>query len=163
MNDFNPNYAVTPGETLKEMLKIHPHIVATALDIDLPRVLTGGLEITDEMAEQLDFSFGPSKQFWINRESQYREQLKKILNGKYLIENGKLEQDLSEYDYRSDVHEIHHIYYFQGKYYRIECVKVGSYSRRELLEQDWEMNEVEKHEEEITYTKTTWIDKSKQG
>ena len=65
---FNPDYAVPPGETIKEIL-----FNEFAENIDQPLnevedLITGEYKINDAMADKLAKRFPATKQFWLNLE-----------------------------------------------------------------------------------------------
>lgn len=72
--NYNSDNVSYPGETLKETIY---YIVAQDINISIEQlegIINGELEITDEIAEKLSHYCG-TKQFWINREKNYREGL----------------------------------------------------------------------------------------
>ena len=78
MCDFKPDYRVPPGETILETIEaknISVSDLAEMLGKDIPwvaRLLIGAEALTPEIAEKLS-QLGPSKEFWLNYEKQYRE------------------------------------------------------------------------------------------
>jgi addiction module HigA family antidote len=81
---YQPDYAVTPGESLKELidsLSMSQKEMATRLEMteqSLVRILKGDQPITYETAERLEMVTGTPASFWNNLEALYREQLAKI-------------------------------------------------------------------------------------
>lgn len=78
---FEPNWASPPGDTIREIVD---HQTATQLELtegQLAQLYKGRLPISDKLANRLEWVFGPSKQFWVNREQQYRETLARLAKG----------------------------------------------------------------------------------
>jgi hypothetical protein len=78
---------------------------------------------------------------------------------KEIMAKGKEVDNDDEYDYESCMWDICKYYEFEGKFYELTCA-FGSpdkgYSIKYLMTQQFSVREVEKHEEEITYTRTIW-------
>ncbi len=91
---FDPDYAIPPGETLKEAMESLDMTqkelsVRTGLTVQsLNRIFKGEQPVTYETANRLELTTGISARMWNNLESQYREQLAKIR------EREQLESDL---------------------------------------------------------------------
>ena len=91
---FLPDYAVPPGETLKEVMEFldmsqRELAVRTGLTVQsLNRIFKGEQPITYETANRLELATGVPAHMWNNLEAQYREQLAKI------EERERLEADL---------------------------------------------------------------------
>ena len=91
---FEPDYAVPPGETLKEVmasLDMNQKALAvrTGLTVQsLNRIFKGEQPISYETANKLELATGVPAAMWTNLEAQYRELLAKIK------ERGQLEADL---------------------------------------------------------------------
>lgn len=94
-NDFQPNWASTPGDTISDILKDRKLSLGNFAKkmnstIDQVRALLHGyISITDEIANKLEKSLGASAEFWKKREHQYREsikRLKKIEEEKWMTE-----------------------------------------------------------------------------
>lgn len=87
---FEPDFAVPPGETLKEVadsLGMSQKELAdrTGLTVQtINRILKGDQPITFETANRLELTTGVPARMWNNLESQYREQLAKIAKKKQL-------------------------------------------------------------------------------
>ena len=70
-----------PGDTIRDIMEdrvITRFELACALDITSNNVLNlinGTLRITPELAQKLSEALGSTKEFWENREKQYREAL----------------------------------------------------------------------------------------
>jgi plasmid maintenance system antidote protein VapI len=83
-NEFEPNWASPPGETILEAAEendLHPDALAVYLNLSLDEMkdlLSGRMAITDEMADNLSGILGGDKQFWLNRDSQYQESLLRL-------------------------------------------------------------------------------------
>jgi Plasmid maintenance system antidote protein len=91
---FDPDYAIPPGETLKEVMESLDMTqkelsVRTGLTVQtLNRISKGEQPITYETANKLELTTGIPARMWNNMESQYREQLTKTR------EREQLESDL---------------------------------------------------------------------
>lgn len=76
--------AIEPGFTIQEMLgskEMNLSNFARAMDIskeDVCLLLSGKIEIDNSLATKLESVLGPSKTFWLNLESQYQENLRKV-------------------------------------------------------------------------------------
>lgn len=81
---FQPNYAVPPGETLKETLNSVGMTQAELAERTgrpkktVNEIITGKAAITSETALQLERVFGISASFWNNLERNYREVLARL-------------------------------------------------------------------------------------
>ncbi|MFZ2632839.1 MAG: ImmA/IrrE family metallo-endopeptidase [Desulfosalsimonadaceae bacterium] len=88
--EFEPDYAIAPGETLKETMESldmgqKELAVRTGLTVQtLNRVMKGDQPISYETANKLELATGVPARFWNNLEAQYREQLAKIKERKQL-------------------------------------------------------------------------------
>jgi HTH-type transcriptional regulator / antitoxin HigA len=76
---FEPDYAVAPGETLKEVL-LDKGISQTALAVragmtekNISQIVNGLAPITYETAEKFEMALGIPARFWNQREQAYRE------------------------------------------------------------------------------------------
>jgi addiction module HigA family antidote len=91
---YDPDYAVVPGETLKETMESldmtqKDLAVRTGLtEQTIIRIFKGEQPITYETANRMELVTGVPARFWNNLESNYREQLAKI------HEKEKLEKDI---------------------------------------------------------------------
>lgn len=80
---FNPDYAVPPGATLRELMAdsyLTPKLVSIMTDLSaetIEGICDGKVPITFEMADSLALAFGVPSSFWNNRELNYRKQLAK--------------------------------------------------------------------------------------
>ncbi|WP_291449677.1 HigA family addiction module antitoxin [Desulfovibrio sp.] len=80
---YDPDYAVAPGETVREVMEsfgMTQREFAMRLDTtaqNLNRIFKGTQGITAEMANKLERVTGTSASFWNNLEGQYRSQLAK--------------------------------------------------------------------------------------
>ena len=76
--------AIEPGLNIQEMLgskEMNLSNFAHAMDIskeDVCLLLSGKIEIDTGLATKLESVLGPSKTFWLNLESQYQENLRKV-------------------------------------------------------------------------------------
>lgn len=83
-NEFEPDIASPPGETLLEVLSDRGMTqAALAKSTGRPRktineIIRGKAEITPETALQLERVLGIPAHFWNNRERQYRETLARL-------------------------------------------------------------------------------------
>ncbi len=75
-----------PGEAILEFLESNSMTrwdLGEDLHLDekeMDRLIYGERELTDEMAAQLESFFGASKEFWMELEKNYREDLEKELD-----------------------------------------------------------------------------------
>lgn len=87
---FDPDYAIPPGETLKETMESLDMTqkelsVRTGLTVQsLNRIFKGEQPVTYETANRLELTTGIPARIWNNLEAQYREQLAKINERKQL-------------------------------------------------------------------------------
>lgn len=83
---FEPNWYSTPGDTIVDILdEIGMSREEFGRRLDLPPapggaaiadlLLDGRMKITDGIAAQFEEILGPSAEFWIRREEQFREDL----------------------------------------------------------------------------------------
>ncbi|MDA3896195.1 MAG: ImmA/IrrE family metallo-endopeptidase [Desulfobacteraceae bacterium] len=88
--EFEPDYAIAPGETLKETMESlnmgqKELAVRTGLTVQsLDRIFKGEQPISYETANKLELVTGVPARMWNNLEAQYREQLAKIKERKHL-------------------------------------------------------------------------------
>ena len=82
--NYEPDYAVPPGETLREVIDsmemTHAEF-ATRLDVtpvSLSRILNGDQPITYQTAERLEMVTGVPARFWNELEANYRAQIAKL-------------------------------------------------------------------------------------
>lgn len=91
---FQPDFAIPPGETLKEVMESlnmtqKELAIRTGLTVQsLNRIFKGSQPISYETANRLELTTGVPASMWNNLEAQYREQLAKIK------EQSLLESDL---------------------------------------------------------------------
>jgi len=87
---FEPDYAIPPGETLKEVMESlnmsqKELAVRTGLTVQsLNRIFKGNQPISYETANKLELATGVPARMWNNLEAQYREQLAKTKERKQL-------------------------------------------------------------------------------
>jgi HTH-type transcriptional regulator / antitoxin HigA len=87
---FEPDYAVSPGETLKEVMESlnmaqKELAIRTGLTVQsLNRIFKGNQPISYETANKLELATGVPARMWNNLEAQYREQLAKAKERKQL-------------------------------------------------------------------------------
>ena len=82
--DFEPDWASPPGDTIVDILKergiLYTQLAAclglsTAYVLELP---DGHEAISHDVAVGLERCLGGSANFWLNREEQYRESLRRL-------------------------------------------------------------------------------------
>jgi len=92
-NDFNPNWASTPGDTIADILnekKLSISDFSKMMNSSISEVnnlLHGYILINESIAQKLNKCIGGSTDFWLRRESQYRsdiERLKGVEHQKWL-------------------------------------------------------------------------------
>lgn len=119
--EFAPDYAVAPGESLREAIE---YLGMTQAEFaqrmgmtpqSLSRILSGKQPISYETAQKLEYITGISREFWNNLEARYREQLQ-------MIELKKQESSFAEFIKRIPVKMLAERGYIQ-KFK--ECVKQG--------------------------------------
>ncbi len=82
--EFCPNWVSPPGDTIADLIveRGWTHIqLAERLGISkkhLDRLVTGKVELTNDMAIRLTAVFGSTQRFWLQREAQYRQQLARL-------------------------------------------------------------------------------------
>ena len=92
--EFSPDYAVCPGETLKEVIDdlemtLNEFAQRTSLTSQsIIRIINGDQPVTPDTANRLELVTGTPARFWNNLEALYQEQLAKI------AEKKRLEQDI---------------------------------------------------------------------
>jgi HTH-type transcriptional regulator/antitoxin HigA len=83
-NKFQPDWASPPGETLSDILRdkaiSHADFARSfgETKTGLDALLRGHVELTAQHAQKLENLFGVSSAFWLNRESQYRQDIQRI-------------------------------------------------------------------------------------
>ncbi len=91
-NEFNPNYAVPPGETLLETIE---SICMTQTELaqrmgrpqkTISEIINGKAAITPETALQLEKVLGIPASFWNSAERNYRETLARLLDQQQLVQ-----------------------------------------------------------------------------
>lgn len=84
IDEFKPDWATPPGSTIDEILEersLSHFQFAKFMDIPIECVdplLRGHLMIGDELADKLGMAFGPNKEFWLQREKQFRKSLNRL-------------------------------------------------------------------------------------
>jgi HTH-type transcriptional regulator/antitoxin HigA len=83
-NSFSPNYAIPPGETLRETLNA---LGMTRVELGkctglshkvIKEIVRGEASISTEMASKLEQALGVPASFWINLEKNYRKSLDRL-------------------------------------------------------------------------------------
>lgn len=98
VQNFAPNWASAPGETLSDIIA-EKHIseaelaklIKTSLN-DVKQLLDGSAGITEEIARHLANLFGMSPAFWTKRQAQYSEDLARLQNLAQTEENNWLSE-----------------------------------------------------------------------
>lgn len=81
---FQPNWASPPGDTVKELLRAMKMDTSTIskraglTNNQLRLLFSGSLKIDDNLAKSLSDIFGPSAEFWLTREAQYRTDIERL-------------------------------------------------------------------------------------
>lgn len=82
--EFQPNWVSPPGDTIAEILEMRGFSfsdLARQLGTSIARaqqLTQGSVEIDQHIAQGLERALGPSAQFWLKREQQYRSDLTRI-------------------------------------------------------------------------------------
>jgi plasmid maintenance system antidote protein VapI len=82
--EFQPNWVSPPGDTIGEILDMRGLSLtdfARQLGTSISRaqqLTLGSIEIDQHIAQRLEQALGPSAQFWLKREQQYRNDLTRI-------------------------------------------------------------------------------------
>jgi plasmid maintenance system antidote protein VapI len=104
-NEFKPDWACPPGDTIQDLLK-EKGWSQSRLRLELglgqeqmTRLLKGDIPISDDIARILARHLGSSKQFWINREANYRSDLARLAEQE---KEKKMSNDQSEKPQISD-------------------------------------------------------------
>ena len=85
-DNFQPNWVSPPGKTIEEILEVRGlSLDAFAIKMNksadyVINLINGYIEISIEIAKELELILGASSTFWINRDIQYRETLTRIKN-----------------------------------------------------------------------------------
>jgi HTH-type transcriptional regulator/antitoxin HigA len=83
---FQPNWTSIPGNTINDILrnkKLSLDEFAEMMNSSIESVkelIQGYISITNEIAEKLEKNLGASSEFWLRRESQYREDIIRLKN-----------------------------------------------------------------------------------
>jgi len=85
--EFNPDWATPPGATISDILleaecpraEFARRMKLTMTQIN--NLLSGQKKIDDTLAIKLESNLGGSRTFWLNRERQYRDDLKRLRKG----------------------------------------------------------------------------------
>lgn len=84
MNNFQPNWASKPGDTIADVLKerrwsINSFAERIGCSKDIASdIISGSISIDTGIAKKLEKALGASAAFWINRENQFRKDLSRI-------------------------------------------------------------------------------------
>lgn len=85
-NQYNPDWTSPPGDTILDILEEKNIGLSELMDkLDIPiydvhLLMIGRIPINDDIAQKLSEFLGGSKQFWINRENNYKTNLKRKLD-----------------------------------------------------------------------------------
>lgn len=97
---FQPNWASPPGETILKILErkgFSKEFFAKQVDLSLGAIgelIIGKHKINPELASKLEVTLGPSSDFWISREAQYRADVQWLLNEGATQENVEWLKDI---------------------------------------------------------------------
>lgn len=82
MKEFTPNWVTPPGETIQDLInerRLDADELQRKLGIsNLESLLSGTMLIDQKLADALARELGPSAEFWIKREENYRRDKKRI-------------------------------------------------------------------------------------
>ena len=84
-NEFNSNWTTPPGSSILDIIEerdLNEKKIAEYLSLnskEFKSLINGILLIDNKLAKLLADCFGPNINFWIRREKQYREDIKKGL------------------------------------------------------------------------------------
>jgi addiction module HigA family antidote len=84
VNEYNPDYATPPGETIQELIQSSPFSFkefATQSGIScqhLKQLLAGKQALTNEIAIKLELITSMTASFWMRLEAQYRQDLQRL-------------------------------------------------------------------------------------
>lgn len=114
MNQFLPDYASHPGETLQDILdELGMSQAALAQRMGRPKktineIIQGKTAITADTALQLELSLGTPASFWLNREQHYREAVARLRQEDALV-------DQIEWAEQFPIHEMNRLGWIQIK------------------------------------------------
>jgi plasmid maintenance system antidote protein VapI/Zn-dependent peptidase ImmA (M78 family) len=83
-NDFNPNWASMPGDTIADILSTKNLTLSefsrlmNSNQSEVKQLLHGFIAINEPIAIKLHKALGGSKDFWLKREEQYRQSVEKL-------------------------------------------------------------------------------------
>ena len=83
-SNFQPNWVSVPGNTINDILKqknISFENFANIINKDINyirKLILGDVLITPELAKKLEDNLGATSNFWLKRESQYRESINRL-------------------------------------------------------------------------------------
>ncbi len=86
--EFQPDWASPPGATIQDLLDergLDRPRFADMSGLSAPEVetlLDGRMEISEGLADRLETVFGVTRSFWIERDRQYRKDLKRLAAAK---------------------------------------------------------------------------------
>ena len=78
-NKYSPDYAIPPGETIRELLETKGVTQADLAALSgltektISQIINGTAPLSNETAEKLEMVLGVPARFWNTRESHYRE------------------------------------------------------------------------------------------
>lgn len=76
-NEYKPDIAFHPGETIRELVLEAPFRNFYAVPATLYPVVQGLQPVTEDIAAQLERIFNIPKRFWLNKQRNYDEYLKR--------------------------------------------------------------------------------------
>lgn len=88
VSDFSPNWASPPGATVRDLMSSFSWSHSDFADrlgeppLRVKKLLAGDLQLTDQLAKKLAIVFNSSPEFWLSRESRYRQSLERISENK---------------------------------------------------------------------------------
>ena len=80
INEYRPDWVSPPSDTIKELIKGDSTNETLAIcDLTgISEVVNNDAPITEDIAKWLKVLFGGTTQFWLNRERNYRDGLKRL-------------------------------------------------------------------------------------
>jgi HTH-type transcriptional regulator / antitoxin HigA len=84
LGTFTPDWTAAPQKTIARIMSrrgLSVYELAVEMDVSEAKaeaLLYGGLQIDESLAERLSSALGATAKFWLNRETQYREDLQRL-------------------------------------------------------------------------------------
>lgn len=107
-----PDWASPPGATISDLLEERGQSeieFAQAMELTLEaakQLLTGSIQITDEIAQHLARFFGVSASFWLSREAQFREGLEHLAGNEVWVKKLPV-NDLIKFGWVRNTEAVH--------------------------------------------------------